>query len=312
MIGREYCATDAHGRLLVSNDRELGLDGTPYQRGSSVTANVRRPGAIRALAQSLLESASRAHAHAMSPDELAADAVVISPHPDDETLGCGGTLLRKRATGARVAIIFMTDGTASHQHRLPSEQLAVERESEAREAAAVLGVDPEAVHFIRAPDSQLSQHVEATLPRVVELLEHYRPAQLYAPFHRDGLADHVAAASLAERAATAAGVPELLGFPVWFWNHWPWMRPVPGMIDPPRRRLVKSLVGARALLRELRVHVDVAEQLPTKMEALARHRSQMQHRDGDPAWLTLADVAGGDFLARLLRDREIFARRRLG
>jgi LmbE family N-acetylglucosaminyl deacetylase len=64
-------------------------------------------------------------------------------------------------------------------------------------------------------------------------------------------------------------------------------------------------------VRELRVHVDISDQLPTKAEALARHRSQMQHRDGDPTWLTLADVADGDFLARMLRDREIFARRSL-
>ncbi len=89
------------------------------------------------------------------------------------------------------------------------------------------------------------------------------------------------------------------------------MRSVPGMLDPPSKRFKKSLVGVRALLSELRVHVEIAEQMPMKEEALARHRSQMQRLDDDPEWLTLADVAGGDFLARLLRDREIFARRML-
>jgi LmbE family N-acetylglucosaminyl deacetylase len=247
----------------------------------------------------------------MSLDDLAADAVVIAPHPDDETLGCGGTVLRKRSLGARVAIIFMTDGTASHQHLLSAEQLAAERELEARQAASVLGVEPDAVHFIGVRDSQLKLHVEETLPRIVELLKHYRPAQVYAPFHRDGLADHVATAVIANRAASAAGVPEVLGFPVWFWNHWPWLRSDSAAVDPARRRLEQSLVGARALLSELRVHVEIAGQMPAKAEALACHRSQMQRRDGDPAWLTLADVARGDFLARLLRDREIFARRRL-
>jgi LmbE family N-acetylglucosaminyl deacetylase len=248
----------------------------------------------------------------MPLDDLAGDAVVIAPHPDDETLGCGGTVLRKRALGAKVAIIFMTDGAASHHHLVSSQQLAAERELEAREAASVLGVEPDAVHFVQVPDSQLARHVEATLPRVVELLEQYRPAQIYAPFHRDGLADHVAAAIIAERAASAAGVPELLGFPVWFWNRWPWMRPIPGAFDPPPQRLKKSLVGVYALLSELRVHVEIAEQMPAKAEALACHRSQMQRRDGDPAWLTLADVAGGDFLTRLMRDREVFAKRILG
>ena len=71
-------------------------------------------------------------------------------------------------------------------------------------------------------------------------------------------------------------------------------------------------MGARTLLNEFRVHVDIAEQMLTKADALACHTSQMERRDSDPAWLTLADVAGGDFLARLLKDREIFARRSLG
>ncbi len=276
-----------------------------------MTAGTHNATALRVLAQRLLDRGSRARSQEMSPEALAADAVVIAPHPDDETLGCGGTLLRKRALGARVAVIFMTDGTASHQHLVPAKDLASEREAEAREAASVLGIEASAVHFLRFPDAQLVRHEQAALPRVIELLEQYRPAQVYAPFHRDGLADHVATANIAERAASATGVRELLGFPVWFWNHWPWLGPVEGMTDRPRKRWSKSLVGARALFRELRVHVDIADQMSTKAEALARHRSQMERRDGDPRWLTLADVAEGDFLARLLRDREIFARRML-
>lgn len=263
---------------------------------------------LRGLARRLLDRGSRARSQPMSADSLAADAVVIAPHPDDETLGCGGTVLRKRALGARVAIIVMTDGAASHSDRMSARELADQRESEAREAASVLGIEASAVHFLRLPDTQLVGHEAATLPRVIELLEHYRPVQVYAPYHRDGLADHVATARIAHSAARATGAVELLGFPVWFWNHWPWLRPVAGMVDPPRERLRKSLSGARALLGEFRVHVDITAQMPTKAEALARHRSQMERRDGDPDWVTLADVAQGDFLARLLRDREIFAR----
>ena len=319
MDARPQRSSSRSGPVLLAFDQRfqigwmhLPASDSPHQNGSSsVTAGARRPGAVRVLAQSLLERASRTRSEPMSPEGLAADAVVIAPHPDDETLGCGGTVLRKRALGAKVAVIFLTDGTASHQHLVSAERLAGERELEALAATAVLGIDPSAVHFLRVPDTQLAQHIEATLPRVVELLEQYRPAQVYAPFRRDGLADHVAAARIAESAATAVGVSELLGFPVWFWNHWPWLRPVAGMVDPPRRRVTKSLAGARALFRELRVHVEIAEQMQTKAEALACHRSQMQRRDGDPAWPTLADVADGDFLSRLLRDREIFARRSL-
>jgi LmbE family N-acetylglucosaminyl deacetylase len=42
--------------------------------------------------------------------------VVFSPHPDDETLGCGSTIIKKKRLGADVTIVFMTDGSKSHPH----------------------------------------------------------------------------------------------------------------------------------------------------------------------------------------------------
>ena len=39
---------------------------------------------------------------------------VVSPHPDDDVLGCGGTLALASANGAALCILYVTDGAASH------------------------------------------------------------------------------------------------------------------------------------------------------------------------------------------------------
>ncbi|MCI0468841.1 MAG: PIG-L family deacetylase, partial [Nitrospirae bacterium] len=37
-------------------------------------------------------------------------ALVLAPHPDDETLGCAGTIIKYKKSGALVNCLVMTDG----------------------------------------------------------------------------------------------------------------------------------------------------------------------------------------------------------
>ena len=47
-----------------------------------------------------------------------APAIVFAPHPDDETLGCGGTILKKRSLGAPVEVVFLTDGYIGNENQI--------------------------------------------------------------------------------------------------------------------------------------------------------------------------------------------------
>src|SRR5947209_4351316 len=58
-----------------------------------------------------------------SADELRQPALVFAPHPDDETLGCGGAIVRKKRAGAVVKIVVMTDGSASHPGQIDPDEL---------------------------------------------------------------------------------------------------------------------------------------------------------------------------------------------
>lgn len=92
--------------------------------------------------------------------------LVVSPHPDDETLCCAGVIRRVLAAGGRASIVWLTSGDASELDLLLIERtlrihpekmrdLAGKRMREARAAAAVLGVPPEQQFFLGYPDGGL-------------------------------------------------------------------------------------------------------------------------------------------------------------
>ena len=66
--------------------------------------------------------------------------VVLAPHPDDESLGCGGLLARLAAHGVPARVVVVTDGAQSHpgSAAYPPERLRALREAEARAAVAAL------------------------------------------------------------------------------------------------------------------------------------------------------------------------------
>jgi LmbE family N-acetylglucosaminyl deacetylase len=100
---------------------------------------------------------------------LAADTslLVVSPHPDDETLCCGGLIQRVLHAGGRVSIVWITSGDAERLYLMLSGRTLVPgtaaarslgrtRMQEARAAATLLGVPPERQLFLGYPDGGLA------------------------------------------------------------------------------------------------------------------------------------------------------------
>lgn len=114
--------------------------------------------------------------------------LVLAPHQDDETLGCGGTLALHRDQGDPVLVVFLTDGSAGDPagHYPADEYVAIRRE-EARRACAVLGVTD--LEFWDLPDGKL-----ATVPDLAERLlgaiRAFEPDTLYYPSGQELHPDH--------------------------------------------------------------------------------------------------------------------------
>src|SRR5687767_3222241 len=112
------------------------------------TATSRGRRALQAGAQpvkGVLAGLWRAAVSGAARDETAVSTtrrlLVLAPHPDDETIGCGATILRRRAAGTAVRVVVATDGRLSHRSaEVTPDELARIRAAEFREACSRLGV----------------------------------------------------------------------------------------------------------------------------------------------------------------------------
>ena len=148
--------------------------------------------------------------------------LVIAPHPDDETLGCGGLIAACVERGHRVHTIFVTDGGASHPNsRLWSRpRLAACREAEAAEALRRLGAGNEPRTFLRLEDAAMpapgtSAHSQA-VAAIAAILRTLAPRLIVLPWRRDPHCDHRASWQLTMDAmATCDRSPDVLEYPIW-------------------------------------------------------------------------------------------------
>ena len=213
--------------------------------------------------------------------------LVLAPHPDDESLGCGGLIALAAGEGRRVEVVVLTDGTGSHPESkaYPRPRLAALREAEAAKAATQLGLHPSALRFIRLPD-QHAPHQGLELAQVSDcvraLLRESGAATLLTTWQCDPHPDHVAASLIGRNLVRGAPV-RLLEFPIWGWTL-------------PHDRLLRAQPPRGARL-------DVRAALDRKRAAIAAHASQTTDLiDGDPNGPCLPD----SFLARFTGPYETF------
>lgn len=112
--------------------------------------------------------------------------LVFAPHPDDETLGCGGTLARLRQNGCAVKVVVVTDGAGAGT--LPAGSVEVRRR-ETRAALAVLGIED--IVFLEEPDGGFSNHPRF-MRDMATLLTDFDPDWIFLPSLLDYHRDHVA------------------------------------------------------------------------------------------------------------------------
>ena len=122
--------------------------------------------------------------------------MVLSPHPDDEVLGCGGIIARLVESGKRVEIVHLTDGERGNQKWKSSHALAEMRRKEALAAATILGA--EAPTFLGLPDLGLSGSKTAE-ELLREIIVSKKPDAIFLPFFLDPHLDHEATARLLAR-----------------------------------------------------------------------------------------------------------------
>ena len=162
----------------------------------------------------LTKDLPRVHATALTGG---APIVVLAPHPDDESLGCGALLAHAfKAQGAH--IVCMTDGGGSHPGSAlwPADRLAAMRWQELSHAIVRLGGLPTDMTWLGYPDGWLGAQDQARIAAEIAAICHARGAQhLFAPAIEDHHEDHRTTARIARLVARDMQGLCLFSYPVW-------------------------------------------------------------------------------------------------
>jgi len=230
--GEEHVRTFEHDQARFVKDRDAWA--------------VRHPEAV---AGKVRELDPRAHAGSC--------ALVFAPHPDDEIIGCGGTLLRLIDAGAHVVSVQATDGADSAALRdAPEEVRRTIRIEEARAVAEAAGIH-ETV-FWRA-DNRAFRMTDALVGQATELLTKHRPRLIFTTFLTDIHPDHLTLNRILARAIERAGAALegslVLGYEVW-------------SLAPPG--LVCDVTDVRARQEELLWHYTTAMKVDDFIELCER------------------------------------------
>jgi LmbE family N-acetylglucosaminyl deacetylase len=234
---------------------------------------------------------------------LAGGALVLSPHCDDETIGCGLLVAEKARRGIPAAVAVATDGRGgwfSPSPRPAPDDIVEIRRREWHRALDVLAV-PRGDRFeLGFPDGELGSHENELTRQIADLLRRVRPAQVFVTRPGDPNADHRVLARAARHAvaqtyesdgsshgdATGGSSPRPVGPRPQVFTYrvypgeglWPEGRPSDVTAVASIAQLARSVLrlsGDRPLL------LRAPRSLPTKVAAIGTYYSQRRLLDGE-------------------------------
>ncbi|MGD0884879.1 MAG: PIG-L family deacetylase [Thermodesulfovibrionales bacterium] len=120
------------------------------------------------------------------------EVVFLAPHPDDEALGCAGTLTLLNRKGVSSTVVFLTNGEKIQGE--PSTVIAEKRKEEARRASKMLGCREPV--FLGFPDGEVGDHRDALSKHIADIIAVKKPDIVFAPSPIDFHQDHMATAKI--------------------------------------------------------------------------------------------------------------------
>ncbi|MFT5467832.1 MAG: LmbE family N-acetylglucosaminyl deacetylase [Verrucomicrobiales bacterium] len=132
--------------------------------------------------------------------------LIVAPHPDDETLGCGGQIALLTKEGYTVHVLVLTDGSQLFVSRFgsdsqpPPAEISSRRKRETERTVAHLGGDPADIRYLDFADGNLSLRIDDAASIVAETIKDLDPDRVYVTSRFEGHPDHRAANVITKRA----------------------------------------------------------------------------------------------------------------
>jgi len=187
--------------------------------------------------------------------------LVIAAHPDDEVLGCGGTIAKHLQNGDIVNILIVVEGQTSRQKNRNRDSLSKELKElqiAAKEANKLLGTKN--LNFLDFPDNRLDSIDRLDLIKAIEInIKKYKPTTIYTHYAWDLNIDH---RRLHEAVITAS-------------------RPIPGQIV---KKILCFEIPSSTEWQSPGIYpsftpnyfVDITDQINLKIKALEKYDNEMR------------------------------------
>lgn len=188
--------------------------------------------------------------------------LIASPHPDDETLGCGGLIAHCAMLACPVTVLAMTNGEASHPgDAMWREKLGEIRRQEQRNALKTLGLSDPDIIPLELPDGGLDhldqdQH-ERLHKLILDVIRSRGIRTLFVPAVDDCHADHRVTARLLAKVVLSHPVGYFFSYQIW----------------PPEIRASQVSANEREYAH------DISDLVGLKRSAIHQHRSQLSAVD---------------------------------
>ena len=112
--------------------------------------------------------------------------LIIAPHPDDEILGCGGTLLRRKSEGVEICWLIVTDISEQYGWQLKDVQ---QRKDEIEKITKLVGFD--VVHNLKLNPAQLDAlPIGEVIQKISKVFRDFQPDEVFVPHYSDVHTDH--------------------------------------------------------------------------------------------------------------------------
>jgi LmbE family N-acetylglucosaminyl deacetylase len=191
--------------------------------------------------------------------------IVFAPHPDDATLGCGGTIAKRISEGCEVIIVVMTDGRHLFSEGLgitsdpTPEEVKQIRKEEFLRSTEILGVPRKNLLFFDFEDGTLEEHRKEAEERVLEVMRKYSPAEMYFPFRRDCHPDHRATNLIVRQALQQLGLAGSYEYMIMHMS---------ARVGPPMEKFISAF-------KRNRIEVNISNFLNLKERAIKEYKSEM-------------------------------------
>ncbi len=194
------------------------------------------------------------------------NVLIISPHHDDEVIGCGGTIVKHRRKNDKIWVVYITAGWSGIP-KIKSKKEAIKvREKEARSACKILGV--EKAIFMREEDRNISASSIIT-QKLIKIMRKIKPNLIYTPHPNEKDIEHKITYEITKEAAWLSKSPYL-----------------PKLGRPTKSIETIYLYEVWTPMKDFFIREDITSMIDIKTKALLAYKSQLEH-------LNLVDAIAG-------------------